>query len=98
MLTKQEFVPRTFPQHQVQGGFLEEVIFGQSVDGQEVESRSQGLVLRLRTGGTELTGDGELATELSLEDGGCGQGQLLRSRDRKAWEDMCFFLGLGKGI
>lgn len=56
------------------------------MDGQEVESRSQGLVLRLRMAGTELTGEGELAAELSLEDGGCGQGQLLRSRDRKAWE------------
>lgn len=68
------------------------------MDGQEVEIGSQDLVLRLRTVGTELIGEGELATELSLEDGGCRQGQLLRSRDRKAREDMCFFLGLGKGI
>lgn len=57
--------------------------------------KKSGFVLRLmRTVGTELIGDGELATELSLEDGGCRQGQLLRSRDRKAWEDIVLLPGV----
>lgn len=36
-------------------------------------------------------------SKLSVEDGGCGQGQLLTSGDRKGWEDTVFLPEGGKG-